>query len=296
MKRIDLVVLSIVFAVLFSGVVFSADDSSDSSNGGAKARFRWNVTAVLGGVNSPSGCVGQTVRVAVLNYNTHKPVEQADVRFYLNGTTHIATATTNSDGVADYSPVQAGNYGIVLVHLGYKDVAFYFNVSSACSTAPLGATSQPPQSSSTTLSASTTSSIASATTLLEKVETTTTSSTTTSLTSTTVSAASTSSEAPSTTLAAKEVSTTISQSISISTVPQPTCSDGMKNQGESGIDCGGPCNACASGGSNAPILLLVVAIVLMIAVYSYLQSQKKTKRAPEEDSGHFHKHHRHRKK
>jgi hypothetical protein len=28
--------------------------------------------------------------------------------------------------------------------------------------------------------------------------------------------------------------------------PTPTCSDGIQNQGEAGIDCGGPCPACAS--------------------------------------------------
>jgi hypothetical protein len=30
----------------------------------------------------------------------------------------------------------------------------------------------------------------------------------------------------------------------------PTCSDGIQNQGEAGVDCGGPCNACA-GSSHA---------------------------------------------
>jgi len=32
--------------------------------------------------------------------------------------------------------------------------------------------------------------------------------------------------------------------VSISGAPSPTCSDGIQNQGESGIDCGGPCSAC----------------------------------------------------
>src|SRR5436853_6975316 len=26
--------------------------------------------------------------------------------------------------------------------------------------------------------------------------------------------------------------------------PAPTCSDGIQNQGETGVDCGGPCSAC----------------------------------------------------
>lgn len=37
----------------------------------------------------------------------------------------------------------------------------------------------------------------------------------------------------------------------LSTVDQPaaTCSDGVQNQGETGMDCGGPCGACATPGS-----------------------------------------------
>lgn len=42
---------------------------------------------------------------------------------------------------------------------------------------------------------------------------------------------------------------------------QGTCSDGIMNQGETGIDCGGPCNACREGAQGvwksypvAPIL------------------------------------------
>ncbi len=31
-----------------------------------------------------------------------------------------------------------------------------------------------------------------------------------------------------------------------STGPTPTCNDGIQNQGEAGVDCGGPCTACAS--------------------------------------------------
>lgn len=34
------------------------------------------------------------------------------------------------------------------------------------------------------------------------------------------------------------------------TVAGATCSDGIQNQGETGIDCGGPCPACAVGGHN----------------------------------------------
>ena len=30
----------------------------------------------------------------------------------------------------------------------------------------------------------------------------------------------------------------------------PTCSDGIQNQGETGVDCGGPCSACSTGGGG----------------------------------------------
>jgi len=33
---------------------------------------------------------------------------------------------------------------------------------------------------------------------------------------------------------------------------EPSCSDGIKNQGESGVDCGGPCPACSASDATAP--------------------------------------------
>lgn len=35
------------------------------------------------------------------------------------------------------------------------------------------------------------------------------------------------------------------------TPPVPTCSDGIQNQGETGVDCGGPCAPCSGGGSGS---------------------------------------------
>lgn len=35
--------------------------------------------------------------------------------------------------------------------------------------------------------------------------------------------------------------------------PGATCSDGIQNQGETGIDCGGPCTACACNGTNVTV-------------------------------------------
>ena len=34
--------------------------------------------------------------------------------------------------------------------------------------------------------------------------------------------------------------------------PCPTCNDGVQNQGETGIDCGGPCTTC---GKESVLLL-----------------------------------------
>ena len=34
------------------------------------------------------------------------------------------------------------------------------------------------------------------------------------------------------------------------TLPAPTCTDGIQNQGETGVDCGGPCPPCGAGGCS----------------------------------------------
>ncbi len=34
----------------------------------------------------------------------------------------------------------------------------------------------------------------------------------------------------------------------------PTCTDGIQNQGETGIDCGGPCTPCPTGGCNVSVI------------------------------------------
>jgi len=39
---------------------------------------------------------------------------------------------------------------------------------------------------------------------------------------------------------------------SCTTPPTPTCSDGIQNQGETGIDCGGPCTACTTPPPTTP--------------------------------------------
>lgn len=38
----------------------------------------------------------------------------------------------------------------------------------------------------------------------------------------------------------------------VSCVPAPTCTDGYQNQGESGLDCGGPCASCVTVSASCP--------------------------------------------
>ncbi len=51
--------------------------------------------------------------------------------------------------------------------------------------------------------------------------------------------------------------------------PCPTCSDGIRNQGEENIDCGGPCPACIP---EKPLVkksyryILIVAIILLLII------------------------------
>ncbi len=40
--------------------------------------------------------------------------------------------------------------------------------------------------------------------------------------------------------------------VDMSCVPAPTCTDGYQNQGEAGVDCGGPCASCVTIASSCP--------------------------------------------
>lgn len=58
---------------------------------------------------------------------------------------------------------------------------------------------------------------------------------------------------------------------------QPTCYDGIKNQGEQGIDCGGPCEACEVPKTEEPkttwlyiaLGAFLVVVILLILAYRY---------------------------
>lgn len=45
-----------------------------------------------------------------------------------------------------------------------------------------------------------------------------------------------------------------------------TCSDGIRNQGETGVDCGGPCKACGGGMPSWLYGLIIVGVLVVIGV------------------------------
>ncbi|MFH0859927.1 MAG: hypothetical protein V1921_01890 [Candidatus Altiarchaeota archaeon] len=45
-----------------------------------------------------------------------------------------------------------------------------------------------------------------------------------------------------------------------------TCADGIRNQGETGVDCGGPCKACGGGMPSWLYGLIIVGVLVVIGV------------------------------
>ena len=70
----------------------------------------------------------------------------------------------------------------------------------------------------------------------------------------------------------------------------PTCSDNIKNQEETGIDCGGPCKSCKMPKSyvyywaSIPILLAVVSVIIFLAVSKSKRKQKKKHYIPNNET------------
>ncbi|MFH1721364.1 MAG: hypothetical protein ABH950_02030 [Candidatus Altiarchaeota archaeon] len=61
---------------------------------------------------------------------------------------------------------------------------------------------------------------------------------------------------------------------------KPICSDGIQNQKESGVDCGGPCQACKNwfkgeSGLYALVAVLVLVLVVIVLVIAYLSFSGK---------------------
>lgn len=68
------------------------------------------------------------------------------------------------------------------------------------------------------------------------------------------------------------VATTTTSTTTTTTIkPKPTCSDGIQNQGEQEIDCGGPCNRCKS---NFPWFTIIIStlVVILIVAFFFLRS------------------------
>jgi hypothetical protein len=61
----------------------------------------------------------------------------------------------------------------------------------------------------------------------------------------------------------------------------PTCTDGLMNQGEEGIDCGGPCSSCdfqetkAGGGWMMWLIIIVVVVLLLGGALGFLAYEGK---------------------
>jgi|GEM_PF-1476044 len=67
-------------------------------------------------------------------------------------------------------------------------------------------------------------------------------------------------------LAKRETTTTLTSEIMVSS----SCFDGVRNNGEVGVDCGGPCPPCEEGGSNLLYLVLGASAVLVFILLTFI--------------------------
>lgn len=174
-------------------------------------------------------------------------VYRAEVEVYVGGE-KVLDEKTDSQGKVRFTPVSEASVRIEAEKPGYDS-------ATALSKSTLYASS--PTTTVMTARQSTTTTAARATTTLRET-TTSTIRTTTTLAGggkspvTGMMTASTTTRAPTTTVAVEKAG-------------QATCSDGVRNHGETDIDCGGPCQACPESGS--PLVKTgVVAVVLVIGV------------------------------
>ncbi|MFH1834887.1 MAG: hypothetical protein ABH851_01725 [Methanobacteriota archaeon] len=81
-------------------------------------------------------------------------------------------------------------------------------------------------------------------------------------------------------LAKRETTTTLTSEIVVSS----SCFDGVRNNGEVGVDCGGPCPPCEEGGSNlvylilgasAVLVFLLLTFILLVVVFIVIKKKKK---------------------
>ncbi len=102
--------------------------------------------------------------------------------------------------------------------------------------------------------------------------------------------ATTTTEEPTTTEPPTTTSSTTTSSTTTTTI-EATCSDGVQNQGEEGIDCGGPCKSCPSAGNFYPIVMGVSIVILVLAIVLFAMRRNK-KAKPELVSKDDHPKHR----
>ena len=182
--------------------------------------------------------LNKPVVITITDKETGKPIRGVDVDIYLNGK-GVWNLKTDKDGKTQFVPTQAGDYRIKSDRSGYHD-----------EWETIGSLSAPAFTTTSTTTTSTTTT----------VKTTTTTTVISTIKTTTSSIGIITTTTPSTTA----TTTTTSK-------PGETCSDGIRNQGEEGIDCGGPCAPCP--GFNW--LWLVPLMVLGILVFLLVRGRKK---------------------
>jgi len=156
-----------------------------------------------------------------------KPLKGADVDVFFDGE-KIKHLRTNENGTAWFVPIEEGEYRVKVDKSGYYSEKKTVDIPVCL-----------PETTTTTTSSSTT---------ITSITTTTTVLTTS--TSTTVTITSTTAMVTTTTLQLRE-----------------TCFDGIQNQGEEGIDCGGPCKPCPRGIGwlwLIPVILIIGALILLL--------------------------------
>jgi hypothetical protein len=197
-------------------------------------------------------CVGTTLYVNVTNHFTHKPLNNAQVTAYVNGTTMMVNTYTYN-GIALVNIKAPGLYRLRIWKTTYENVLSGERYNFTFCT-------------STTTTTSTTTSTTTTTTTIEPV-------------STTLSSASTTSSVP------------ITSSMT-TTLPAESCSDDVKNQDEAGVDCGGSCAPCSQMDFTGILIAVLLIAIVGVIVYFLVKGGEKDRGAGKGHKEHAnHKHH-----
>jgi len=235
MKKISLVLL----LVFFSFSVFAQEVE--------RHHMKWTISGTMDSAGDQF-CVGEPVSVKIINHNTHRAVTDAQVRVYY-GIEKVDAPRTGPSGIAIFTPNQTGVYKLYMAKYGYMDAKDSFTVTE-CGDKTIASTTT-----STVNAVGSTS-----TTAAEETGTTAVSG----VSATTIEASSTVSLREVTTTQAP--ASTTSAPASSGTAAEETCTDKIQNQGETGVDCGGPCKSCPGRISGLDILLLIFAAVVIVGI------------------------------